>query len=93
VQPVGMLLPAGFHPIGQQGDYTVLVRSDSVLAKDRSQRLQIDPGSPLFLVRRDILFDYATASNGAPIHDIVDALGRRGIDLRRFVNHRNPGPR
>ena len=93
VQPAGMSLPAGFHPIGQQGGYTMLVRSDSLVARDRSQRLPIDPGSPLFLVRRDILFDYATASNGAPIHDIVDALGRRGIDLRRFVNHRDPGPR
>jgi len=93
VQPVDMSLPAGFHPIGQQGDYTMLVRSDSVLANDRSQKLPIDPGSPLFLVPRDILFDYATASNGAPIHDVLDALGRRGIDLRRFMNHRDPGPR
>ncbi len=93
VQPVSMQLPAGFHTIGQHDGYTVLVRSDSLLAKDRSQKLPINPGSPLFLIRRDVLFDYATTSNGAPIHDIVDALGRRGIDLRKFRHHHESGPR
>ena len=93
VQPVSMQLPAGFHSIGQQDGFTMLVRSDSLLAKDRSQRLPVNPGSPLFQFSHGMLFNYATASNGAPIHDLIGALVRRSRALRTFLNDHDHAPR
>lgn len=86
VQSDSDAVPAGFHVIGHRNGFVALARSDSLLAIDRARRLPVDPGSPLFRMAPGILFNYASESNGAPIHDIIDALARRGVPVGNLLD-------
>ncbi|MEO7041276.1 MAG: hypothetical protein ABI035_03340 [Gemmatimonadaceae bacterium] len=87
IQPDTVAIPLGFHTIGERGGFTVLVRSDLTLARDRALRLPAEAGNPLFRMSRGALFNYAETVNGAPVHDIGDALQRRGITLHGLLRH------
>lgn len=87
LQPITLEVPAGFHVLGSRNGFEVVVRDETLLAKQRALRIPVEPGSPLFHIPPDVLFRYATTTHGAPIHDVAGALARRGVFLKNLLRH------